>query len=104
MLVDHRKSGSIGGFYGNGIGGFHAVPFNIDARYDDNGDAIGLGPDDPGTSLERFHRRKRDVLTHGATLDEFLGVWRWGSGNDFTIRIVGEKPVVTCWINDLEIA
>ena len=26
VLVDHRKSGSIGGFYGNGIGGFHAVP------------------------------------------------------------------------------
>ena len=25
VLVDHRKSGSIGGFYGNGIGGFHAV-------------------------------------------------------------------------------
>lgn len=44
------------------------------------------------------------MLTHAATLDEFLGVWRWGSWNDFTIRIVGEKPVVTCWINDLEIA
>jgi 3-keto-disaccharide hydrolase len=31
VLIDHRQSGSIGGFYGNGIGGFHAVPFAIDA-------------------------------------------------------------------------
>jgi Domain of Unknown Function (DUF1080) len=26
ILVDHRKSGSIGGFFGNGIASFHAVP------------------------------------------------------------------------------
>jgi hypothetical protein len=26
VLVDHRQEGSIGGFYGNGIGGFHAYP------------------------------------------------------------------------------
>ena len=25
ILLDHRKSGSIGGFYGNAIGGFHAI-------------------------------------------------------------------------------
>jgi hypothetical protein len=30
VLVDHSRSGSIGGFYGNGIGGFHAVPFALD--------------------------------------------------------------------------
>jgi hypothetical protein len=32
VLVDHRKSGGIGGFYGNGIGGFHALSYNVDAR------------------------------------------------------------------------
>ena len=36
VLLDHRKSGSIAGFFGNGIGGFHAVPFALDARYDDD--------------------------------------------------------------------
>ena len=34
MLLDYRKSGGIGGFYGNGIGGFHAVAHNVDVRRD----------------------------------------------------------------------
>ena len=43
VLVDHRQSGSIAGSYGNGVGGFHAVPFAIDARYDANGTPSGWG-------------------------------------------------------------
>ena len=31
VLIDHRKSGSIGGFFGDGTGGFHAVPYILDA-------------------------------------------------------------------------
>jgi hypothetical protein len=52
VLVDHRKSGSIGGFYGNGTGGFHAVPFLLDATYDNEGRPIGLIVEDPTTTLE----------------------------------------------------
>ena len=104
VLVDHRKSGSIAGFYGNGIGGFHAVPSAIDARYDANGDAIGLGPDDPTTTLERFRDAKRDMLSAAASLDEFLAVWRWRDWNELRVRIVGRKPVVTTWVNGLKVA
>lgn len=104
VLVDHRKSGSIAGFFGNGIGSFHAVPFNIDARYDADGNAIGLGPDDPNTTLERFHQRKRDLLSYAATLEEFLAAWRWRDWNEFRIRVVGARPVVTTWVNDVRIA
>ena len=32
--ADHRKSGNIGGFYGNGIGRFHAINFNLDVVRD----------------------------------------------------------------------
>jgi hypothetical protein len=49
--------------------GFHAVAFNIDARYDINGVPVGLGADDPATSLEPFHNRTRSMLTHAATLE-----------------------------------
>ena len=42
VVVDGAIEGSIGGFYGNGTGGFHAVPFAIDAAYDSAGRPIGL--------------------------------------------------------------
>jgi hypothetical protein len=32
ILLDHRKSGSIGGFYGNGIGKFHPVHDRLPQR------------------------------------------------------------------------
>ena len=70
VLVDHRVSGSIGGFYGNGIGGFHAVPFNLDARYDANGQPVGLGPDDPATqprTLPRTQARHAHPRRHDST-------------------------------------
>jgi hypothetical protein len=104
VLLDHRQSGSIGGFYGNGISGFHAVPFALDAVYDSAGRAVGLREDDPATSVEPFSKAKRDLLTQAAGVDEFLAVWRFGGWNEFRVRIVGAKPAVTVWINGLKVA
>ncbi|WP_241710820.1 3-keto-disaccharide hydrolase [Arthrobacter bambusae] len=44
VLVDHRPSGGIGGFFGNGLASFSAVPFAIDVARDGAGQAIGLKP------------------------------------------------------------
>jgi len=104
VLVDHRQSGSIGGFYGNGIGGFHAVPFALDVQRDPSGAPVGLRADDPSTSVEPFSPAKRAMLTRSATVDEFLAVWRWGDWNEFRIRCIGAKPLTTVWINDLLVA
>jgi hypothetical protein len=103
VLVDHRQSGSIGGFYGNGISGFHAVPYTLDARWD-NGRPVGLVGDDPTTSVEPFHQDKRDLLTFAGGLEEFLSLWRFDDWNDFRIRVVGRHPEVTVWINDAKVA
>lgn len=104
VLLDHRQSGSIGGFYGNGIGGFHAVPFALDARRDRDGTPVGLQLDDPATSVEPFTPGKRAMLTQSADAEEFLAVWRWGGWNEFRIRCTGPKPRTTVWINDLLVA
>lgn len=104
VLIDHRQSGSIGGFFGNGIGSFHAVPFAVDARRDDNGRATGLQADDPASSVEPFHPSKRALLDRSADVDDFLAVWRWADWNEFTIRCVGDLPRITVWIMDLLIA
>ena len=104
VLVDHRRSGSIGGFYGNGIAGFHAVPFALDALLDADGRPVGLREDDPATSVEPFSPAKRALLTRAARVEDFLAVWRFGDWNEFRIRCVGAKPRTTVWINDLLVA
>jgi hypothetical protein len=51
VLVDHRQPGSIGGFCGNGVGSFHAVPFALDVGRDDTGRAADPTVDDePGVT------------------------------------------------------
>ncbi|WP_320203620.1 3-keto-disaccharide hydrolase [Agrobacterium rosae] len=104
VLLDHRKSGSIGGFYGNGISGFHAVPFALDVVTDEGGKPVGLREDDPATSIEPFRQSKRDLLSEACTAEEFLEAWKFEDWNDFRIVITGIKPQATCWINGLKIA
>ncbi|MGW9111680.1 3-keto-disaccharide hydrolase [Microbacterium sp. NPDC055683] len=104
VLVDHRRSGSIGGFYGNGIGGFHGVPFAIDARLDEHGRPVGLVEDDPAHSREPITPEKRAMLARAGTVDDFLRSWRWDDWNRLRIRCTGARPVVTTWVNDVLVA
>ncbi|MFD7920012.1 DUF1080 domain-containing protein [Streptomyces sp. NPDC059740] len=104
IVVDHRRSGSIGGFYGNGIGAFHAVPFALDAERNAAGDPVGLREDGPATTLEPCGPEKRAMLTRSCGVREFLDVWRWDDWNEFRIRCVGARPRVTTWVNGLLVA
>ena len=103
ILVDHRKSGGIGGFYGNGLGGFHALPYNFDAKYDKDGNAIGLIPEKPETTLEPVTEVKRKMLAYAAPVEEFLNTWKWADWNTFKIRCEGKYPYLTTWINGVKI-
>jgi len=104
VLLDHRESGGIGGFFGNGLASFSAVPFAVAARTDANGAVIGLGPDDPATSVEPVTQDKIDRLSYAADVNDFLDVWRWADWNELRIRCVGALPVITTWVNGLKIA
>lgn len=104
VLLDHRRSGGIGGFYGNGIGGFHALAFAVDVRRDAAGRPVGLREEDPATSVEPVTDRKRSLLAHAASAEEFLSVWRWDDWNRFRIRCAGRHPLIQVWINDLLVA
>lgn len=105
ILVDHRPSGSIGGFFGNGLASLSAVPFAIDVQVDDDGRPIGLKADDPATSVEPVTADKIARLTHAASVEEFLAVWRWAGWNELRILCRGGTlPVITTWVNGLKIA
>ncbi|MFF0267140.1 DUF1080 domain-containing protein [Kribbella sp. NPDC004536] len=104
VLVDHRHSGSIGGFFGNGLGSFHAVPFALTAQLDADGHPVGLREDDPGNSAEPFTPAQAALLRYAASVEEFLNTWRWRDWNTLRIRCTGAQPHVTTWINDVKIA
>ncbi|MFC2123519.1 DUF1080 domain-containing protein [Bacteroidota bacterium] len=103
ILIDHRKSGGIGGFYGNGLAGFHALPYNFDAQNDVNGNAIGLIQEKPSTTLEQLTDVKKKMLAYAAPVEEFLATWKWADWNTFKIRCEGKYPYLTTWINDVKI-
>jgi len=99
VLVDHRKSGSVGGFFGNGIGGFHAVPFVLDAGVDDDGRPDSLIEEDPSTSVEPVTADKVQLLSRAGDPRAFLKSWRWAGWNHLRVRCVGPLPVITTWVN-----
>lgn len=104
ILLDHRQSGSIGGFYGNGISGFHAVPFALDVVRDEDGNPVALREDDTATSVEPINPGKRALLSYAGSVQDFLDSWTFGGWNHFRIRVVGAQPTVTVWINDVKTA
>jgi hypothetical protein len=104
VLLDHRRSGNIGGFYGNGIGRFHAIAFNVDALTDAAGAPVGLKLEDPATTLEPITPDKPAMLAYAASGEAFLAAWKWGDWNEFRIRIVGLLPRIDVAINGMPIA
>jgi acetyl esterase/lipase len=103
ILIDHRRSGGIGGFYGNGLGNFHALAFTVDAVLD-AGKPVGLKVEDPRTSLVPVTEDKRRLLSYAATPEQFLKAWKFGQWNTFRIRCTGDLPHLTTWINGVKIA
>ncbi len=103
VLLDHRQSGGIGGFFGNGIGAFHAMPFGVRA-VEEGGKPVGLAIEDPAQSLQPIKEESRALLSYAASEEEFLAAWRWDDWNEFKIRCVGTYPVITVWINGVKIS
>jgi len=103
LLIDHRRSGGIGGFYGNAIGGFHALAYGLDVERDAAGTPVGLVEDNPATSLEPVTEAKRAMLSYAAPAAEFLAAWRWGDWNEMSVQCVGAHPVLTSWVNGVRL-
>ncbi|MEM0896789.1 MAG: DUF1080 domain-containing protein [Verrucomicrobiota bacterium] len=99
VLVDHRPQGGIGGFYGNGLAGIHAMPFAIDAEYDDEGNPIGLIAAQPDPEKAELDSKTRGILQYAADVDDFLEAWKWGQWNTVKVRCEGRIPTLTTWVN-----
>lgn len=104
VLVDYRRSGNIGGFYGNSLGGFHAINFTLDAEPGENGMVKCLKLEDPATTIEPITDEKRQMLRYKITGEEFLKIWKLNDWNEFRVVMRGVIPTITTYINGTRIA
>ena len=98
ILCDHRPHGGIGGFFTNGLGSYLAAPFFVDG---DEGKDYTVENFREGQIASSFPQAK---VSGAATFEQFREVWNVNDWNRFRVRCVGAVPVITVWINDLEIA
>ena len=102
ILLDHRGDdtdgvgGGIGFLYLRGIGGFSVNPYNFRWTVDSNGlpQDVKLEPRATGLPQPDF----------AAGSDDFRGAWRLNEWNTLRIRVVGQLPRITVWLNDVKIS
>ena len=104
ILLDYRRSGNIGGFYGNSLGGFHGINFTLDADLDENGVPLRLKLEDPATTIEPLTPDKPALLQYKISGEEFLKIWKLNDWNEFRVVIRGYYPTITTYINGTKVA
>jgi hypothetical protein len=96
--LDYRPHGGIAGYYGNGLGGFHAYQYAFNAIRSRDGRVERLIPEAPSEASGRV------PLDFAAPVELFLRTWKPGDWNRFRIRSVGALPYLTTWINGEKIS
>ena len=104
VLLDYRRSGNIGGFYGNDLGGFHAIGFTLDADPDKNGIPMRLRVEKPSDSIEPMTADKTALLQYTISGEDFLRVWKLNDWNAFRVVMKGLIPTITTYINGTKVA
>jgi Domain of Unknown Function (DUF1080) len=99
--IDYRPHGSIGGYYGNGIGGFHACDYCFTGESDKDGRLVRLIPEKPSEPLDATHHVPLD---YAVSASAFVRNWNLSGWNHFKIRSVGAIPFLTTWINGLKVS
>jgi hypothetical protein len=95
MMVDYHDSGNVGHIYGEGTGGFNNRPFDIFGKYDDQQNLV---------SLEARPNDSKLPPAFSARPDDWVKTWRVGDWNKARIRVVGDPPTITTWINGVKIS
>jgi len=95
MMVDYHDNGNVGHIYGEGTGGFNNRPFDIMGVYDKDRKLIGLTtkasakPVPPAFSIQG---------------KQWTKAWKIGDWNTARVRVVGNPPKITTWINKRKVS
>ncbi len=101
VLVDMRPNGTVGGVYGNSVGGFFAYPFVFDADEKPLNKIANIRPGDPDGMKFSGGQFQTD---QAASLNDFLKAWNLNDWNEIKIRCTGRLPLIETWINGVPIA
>lgn len=99
--IDYRPHGSIGGYYGNGMGGFHACDYGFTGKLDKDNRLVELVPEKPSEPLDATHHVP---LNYAVPAAQFVRNWHYRGWNHFRIRSIGDIPTLTTWINGLKVS
>ncbi len=93
MMVDYHDRGNVGHIYGEGTGGFNTRPYDI------------FGEEKEGKLVKLFAKPTEppNPVTPTCTSDEWLKAWKVNDWNTARVRVVGNPPVITTWINGLKV-
>jgi len=101
MCLDHRPHGAIGGYFGNGLGNFHATNYCFTGRKDASGRLVQLVAEKPSEPLDATNNVRLD---YALPAERFLRIWKVNGWNRFRLRSVGAVPHLTTWINGVKVA
>jgi hypothetical protein len=101
VCIDYRPHGAINGYFGNGIGTFHACDYCFMPKRDSSAKVIRLIPEKPSGPFDALHHVP---LTYAPPVERFLAAWSLHGWNHYRVRCEGKLPVLTTWINGLKAA
>ena len=95
MMVDYHDAGNVGQIYGEGTGGFNTRTFDIDGEYDEKR-LVGL--------VTSNNKSTTDVgLKYACEPAAWLKAWKLNDWNTARVRVEGQYPLITTWINGLKV-
>ena len=95
MMVDYHDRGNIGHIYGERVGGFTNRAFSI----------FGVYGKDKKNPLRLTTKPTGFVDPHGYTISgpEWVKIWKLNDWNTARVRVVGNPPKITTWINGVKV-
>jgi hypothetical protein len=96
MMVDYHDAGNVSHLYGEGVGGWNTRTFDINGKYADGKELVGLSADKEVPLAEAG-------LVSSCTPQEWLKAWKLNDWNTARVQVEGKFPRITTWINDLQV-
>ncbi len=95
MMIDYHDGGNIGHLYGEGTGGFNNRPYEIFGILDAQQQLV---------RVEARPNQRKLPFAYSASPADWTQAWKVGDWNTAKVRVVGNPPHITTWLNGVKIS
>ena len=95
IMVDYHDDGNVGHIHGEYCGSFNNRPFLCDGVYGDKQELIGLKTKPSGLTVPE---------AYSVSGEDWVKAWKINDWNRIKVRMVGNPPEITSWINGTKIS